>query len=388
MQSASWIYRSRDLARLPGSALLILLSLPESVAQSEDVHLVAPDGFVVETFAHDLDGPRWMAFGPDGNLYVTLSEVGQVVRLEDRDGDGMADEVTTIIAGLNRPHGLAWHEGDLWIAETTRVIRLEGGDSPVGQSELTVVVDGLPEGGHVTRTILFVPFFSGFLLSIGSSCDVCKEEDPRRASILHYNLDGSDRKVVASGLRDAVGLAVNPETGELWATEIGRDWLGDDLPPEELNSVRLGRNYGWPYCYGDRIPNPEFADRARCDGTEPPILTFTAHSTPLGIAFYDASMFPPEYKGDAFVALHGSLNRSVRSGYKVVRVRVGAGRPQRVEDFVTGWLGVGDEVRGRPVQPLVGPDGALYVSDDFAGRIWRVVYRAGSSEPVASPGLR
>lgn len=336
--------------------------------------LAVPEGFEAQLFAEGLAGPRGLAFGPDGGLYAALSGDGRVVVLPDRNGDGQADAVTTVIEGLNRPSGIAWRGDDLWVAEMTRVIRLEGPIVSYPRSDYAIVVRELPAGGHWTRTLLMDPSGSGFFLAIGSSCDVCREDDPRRGAIVRYNLDGSGESIWASGLRNAVGLAFSPETGELWATDSGRDWLGDDLPPDELNAVRPGGDYGWPYCYGARVANPEFADTSRCDGTEPPIMTFPAHSAPTGIAFYTGDQFPPEFRGDAFVALHGSWNRSVPAGYKVVRVRIAAGRPEALEVFASGWLATGGRIGGRPVQPLVGPDGALYVSDDSGGRVWRIAY--------------
>ena len=341
--------------------------------------LTVPEGFEAEVFAQGLAGVRWMAFGPDGRLYATLSRAGRVVRLHDTDDDGRADSIETVVDGLDRPHGLAWHGRDLWVAETGRVLWLPDATRRPGVFKPQLVVDSLPAGGqHWSRTLIFDPSGHFFYLSVGSSCNVCDEAEGRRAAVLRFPIQGGVPEIYARGLRNAVGLAFHPETGELWATDNGRDWLGDDLPPEELNALHRGRHYGWPQCYGARIPNPEYADRHRCAGTEAPLTTFPAHTAPLGIGFYTGDRFPEEYYGDAFVALHGSWNRSTPVGYKVVRVRVRAGRPtgggRGVEDFVSGWLGARGRVRGRPVQPLVGPDGALYVSDDHGGRIWRIAW--------------
>jgi glucose/arabinose dehydrogenase len=349
------------------------LAASEVLAQSGEAP-TAPEGFTVQIFAENLGTPRGMAFGPDGHLYVTDSRGGRVLVLVDRDGDEQADSVATLLEGLDRPSGIAWHDGELWVAEVTRVVRI-GRPPAVGTApELHVVVDGLPAGGFTTRSVVFEPSGRGFFISVGSSCNTCREEDSRRAAILLYSLDGRGPQIWARGLRNAVGLAVHPETWELWALDAGRDWLGDDLPPDELNIVRRGGHYGWPYCYGARIPDPEYDDPARCDVTEVPVMNLPAHSTPLGIAFYDGELFPSEYRGDAFVTLHGSWNRSAPAGYKVLRVSVEAGRPVAVEDFLDGWLGAAGGILGRPVQPLIGPDGALYVSDDHAGRVWRVAY--------------
>lgn len=335
----------------------------------------APAGFGVRLFAEDLGAPRGMAFGPDGWLYVTDVAGGRVLRLTDDDGDGAADTIGVFLEGLDRPSDIAEHDGKLWIAEATRVLRVEAGGRAADVSVDTIVAD-LPADGFTSRSLVFDPSGHGFFASIGSSCDVCREDDARRGTIVLFRLDGREPQVWARGLRNAVGLAVHPETWELWALDLGRDWLGDDLPPDELNIVQRGRHYGWPYCYGARVPNPEYADPARCDVTEVPVLTLPAHSAPLGIAFYAGEHFPGEYRGDAFVTLHGSWNRSAPAGYKVVRLHVEAGRPVSTDDFLTGWIAAGGRILGRPVQPLVGPEGALYVSDDHGGRVWRVAYEA------------
>ena len=348
-----------------------------ALAQGVEGRLVVPEGFSVAVYADSLNGPRGMAFGPDGDLYVSLSREGKVVRLHDGDGDGLAESAATVIDSLQRPHGLAWRGNTLWVAEETRIVRVEDAAGDLSGLTSVVVVDSLPPGGHWARDIVFEPGGHAFYVSIGSSCNVCTEEDPRRAAIVRYGAVGGEGEIWARGLRNSVGMAINPETGELWATDNGREMLGDDLPPEELNAVLRHRHYGWPACYGARVPNPEYEDRARCASTEPPILTFPAHTAPLGIDFYTGSMFPDDYRGDAFVALHGSWNRSVPAGFKVVRVRVRAGRPVGWENFVTGWLSAGGNAWGRPVQPLVGPDGALYVSDDRGGRVWRIAYAVG-----------
>lgn len=348
--------------------------------------LTAPAGFRIEVHARDLLGARFMEWGADGRLWVaTIGSKGYrtgpgesaIVVLHDRDGDGRAESRTVFADNLNRAHDLAFHGGWVYVGEEAQIIRLKDQDGDGRADTREVVIPGLPEGGHWTRTVAFGP--DGLLyVSIGSSCNVCDEADERRAAILRSRPDGSGQEFVARGLRNSVGLAWHPETGELWATNNGRDWLGDDLPPEEINLVSGGRHYGWPRCYGDRIPDPEYGVPEFCAETVPPALTMQAHSAPLGIVFYTGDQFPPEYRGEAFVAFHGSWNRSRATGFKVVRVRVRDGRPVGYEDFITGWLRPGatenSEAWGRPVGLAVGPDGALYVSDDRAGVVYRVTY--------------
>ena len=329
--------------------------------------LVVRRGFRVAVFADELDGVRMMARGPDGAVYASLSRLGRVVALPDADADGRADRVRPVVDGLRGPHGLAFRGDTLYIAEEHRVIRLVPPDD-----RLEVVVDGLPTGGnHTSRTIHLLD--DTLLVSIGSSCNLCDERDPRRAAIVRYDLDGSGESLYATGLRNAVGLARDPVTGALWATNNDRDRLGDDLPPDRVNVIASGGWYGWPQCYLPGTPNPEYAETAtRCGEAIGPIVTFPAHSAPLGLAFYTGARFPEEFRGDLYVALHGSWDRSFPTGYKVVRVPLNDGEPAgEPEDFVAGWQ-VGRRWWGRPVDVIVAPDGALLISDDFADQIYRV----------------
>jgi glucose/arabinose dehydrogenase len=317
-----------------------------------------------------------MALDPRGTLVVSVPRAGRVVALPDDDGDGRADAAVTVIDDLELPHGLAFHEGWLYVAETGRVIRARYDPTTRRASGAPeVVVPGLPpRGGHWTRTIVFGP--DGRLyLSIGSSCNVCEEEDPRRAAITRYEADGSGEARVATGLRNAVGLTFRPGTGELWATVNGRDWLGEDRPPELVTRIEEGGFYGWPHCFweGDRaVLDPDLGQAERCGQLARPSLTYQAHSAPLGLAFYTGTQFPPAYRGSLFVALHGSWNRSVPTGYKVIRVILDG--PPRAEDFATGWLRPSGPW-GRPVDVAVARDGSLFVSDDALGVVYRIDYR-------------
>lgn len=363
-----------------GSLALVFLGLAgcggQRVGAAElEGSIVLPPGFRIGLFASGLPQPRFMAWSARGDLLVSLPRAGQVVALRDTGRTGQADRRWVVADGLDLPHGLAFRDlQTLYVAETGRVVRFrydpEGGTA----SSPEVVVPDLPaRGGHWTRTIAFGP--DGRLyVSIGSSCNVCLERDRRRAAVVRYEADGSGEHLFAQGLRNAVGITFD-DRGRLWGVVNGRDWLGDDFPPEILVQIKDGKHYGWPHCNGRRVPDPDLGRPRFCETVELPDFEMQAHSAPLGLALYRGEMFPAEYRGDLFIAFHGSWNRSTPTGYKLVRVRMRDGRPAGIEDFAAGWL-VGPRAWGRPVDVTVGPDGALYVSDDRAGHIYRIAYAA------------
>lgn len=341
--------------------------------------LQVPPGFAIALFVRT-ESPRMMAFSPDGVLLATSESAGTVTAFPDAHHGGQAIQKVTVLKDLNGPHGIAFHDGLLYVAEVTRLVRYRWDESRL-QATDPVLIAQLPEslGGHMTRTILFANH--KLYVSAGSSCNVCTETDPRRAAVVEMNEDGSGAHLFATGLRNAVGLAFNERSATVWVTDNGRDWLGDDLPPDEIDDLGpTGGDFGWPFCYGNRVPDTSFGGTAeRCRLTVPPRVELEAHSAPLGLVFYSGSMFPPEYRGDLLVAFHGSWNRSVPTGYKVVRVKMNdGGEPERVEDFITGWLPPGETRRGkwmgRPVGLAIGPDGSLYISDDGSGSIYRVTW--------------
>lgn len=338
--------------------------------------LWAPAGFTVREYAQ-VERVRFMTLGPDGAVYASRPLAGEIVRLVDADGDGAAEGQSVVVRGLERPHGLAFRDGWLYIANTGAVVRVRldpaAGMAAAGRPETIATYSG--SGGHWTRTVIFGPD-GGMYVSIGSSCNLCEERTPDRAAVMRFEADGTNGRVYASGLRNAVGMAVHPVTKEIWVTQHERDNLEpdhQDLPFEEINILRDGGHFGWPYCHGDRVPNPEYGDQRRCDTTVPPALKMQAHSAPLGITFLDrATAFPAEYRGDALVAFHGSWNRDIPTGAKVVRIRVTDGKPVAVEDFLVGWQDADGKRWGRPVDVLVIGDGSVLVSDDQSGRIYRV----------------
>jgi glucose/arabinose dehydrogenase len=343
---------------------------PAISAVLDDIEL--PDGFEITEYAKGLGDARFMAESPEGVLFVASMDRGEVLALPDKNKDGKADGVKTYVSGLKRPNSIAFHDGYIYVGETDKISRFkyDGYDKKPGKKE--VLVSGLPNNGHFTKTVEFGPDGKMYV-SMGSSCNVCLQKDDRRATILLYSPEGKDGEVYASGLRNSVGLEFHPETGELWATDNGRDRLGDDIPPDEVNVIKKGKDYGWPYCYGDKIPDPDYGEPRKCTDTVEPVVKMQAHSAPLGLVFYDGDMFPDEYKGDLFVAYHGSWNRSVPTGYKVVRIKMKNGQPDGINDFAYGWL-QGEKRSGRPVDVLVGPFGELFVSDDMRGVIYRITF--------------
>lgn len=368
-------------AAVPGDLAPIPIQVPPAWrGEFPGGTLYGPRGLAVSVFAAGLKGPRLMAW-QDGVLYVSTPAEGAIYRLADTDGDGAADYTRrppVFATGLARPHGLAWHRGSLYVAENSRILRLTDSDGDGRADRREVVSEDLPPGGgHWTRTIGFSPGGQLFA-SAGSSCNVCREDDPRRAALLLIGPDGRAR-VWARGLRNTVDFAWHPVSGDLWGTDNGRDFLGDNAPPDELNRLVEGADYGWPFCYGDRQVDPFGGDPARCARTVAPAVRFPAHSAPLGLGFGHGLAFPAPYPQGLFVALHGSWNRSVPIGYKVVFVPFARGRPAgEPADFLTGWL-QGRVAFGRPVDVAPGPDGALYVSDDRAGVVYRAWFPEASS---------
>ena len=332
-----------------------------------DVTLWVAEGFAIDVFGAGFGHARMLAESPSGELVLSEHFEGRVLKLADRDGDGFAEEIVPILAGLNIPHGVAFVGDVLFVAETDRVLRLDVWWDGASAREII----RLPGGGHHQTRSLAVGPDGKLYASIGSSCDVCVEGDPMRATVWRFNPDGSGAEPYATGLRNAVGLAWQPGTGLLWVTDNERNELGEDIPPDELDVLRPGGDYGWPYCFGQRVVDPAFGSPERCARTEPPMLELPAHAAPLGLTFYDGAQFPPAYRGDLFVALHGSALRERAVGYSLIRVPIRDGRAQPPEDVVRGWR-VGETSWGRPVAPFVGRDGSLYLTDDKAGLVYRL----------------
>ncbi len=335
------------------------------------VGLRLPPGFRASVVSTRVPGARFIAFAPNGDLVVSIPRQDRVVAIRHKAGAN--DEPAVVVSNLALAHGLAFRSGDLYIAAWAGVAKIAY--PPHAGARPQMLFSDMPQGGDHNLRALALAGDGSIFVSSGSTCNVCKEQDPRFATVLSYDRNGGHERVYAKGLRNASGLAFD-DRGRLWAVVNGRDWLGNDRPADELNLLADGADYGWPYCYAldaKRLPNPEYNESARCLGAVPAAFEFQAHSAPLGIAFNYKDQFPPQYRGAAFVAFHGSWNRMPRTGYKVVTVFFKNGKPVRVVDFMTGWLTSDGNVLGRPVGVAFAPDGSLFVSDDD-GIIYRVSY--------------
>ena len=366
-----------------------IVSVLETATTSVASPLHIPKGFSLSVFANDLNDPRVMIFDPEETVLVSIPSRGVVLALPDANHDGVAEKPIIVAQGLNRPHGLALQCGKpdctLFIAEESQVAAYAY-DTHSKKATRTKIVASLPTGGnHVTRSLLL--YEGTLLVSTGSSCNVCRETDQNRATIRQIDLVSGTVQTFATGLRNAVFMAINPHSGAIWATEMGRDFLGDDLPPDEINIIKQGANYGWPICYGKNIHDTEFDKNTYIRNPcmepfeTPSYIDIPAHSAPLGLAFIP-NTWPSEYHNDLLVAYHGSWNRSVPTGYKIVRYRLNEqGVVEGVDDFITGWLapssteGLNKDgaALGRPVGIVIASDGTTYISDDKAGVIYRLV---------------
>ncbi len=342
-----------------------------------------PEELSISTFAKNLDGPRDLLILPHDQLLVSLPSKGQVVTFVNNDSDGASDRTLPIASGLNRPHGLAFTNNKLYVAETDKVSIFDYAPGDAQASNKKVLFE-LPSGGnHWTRSLLIKG--DKLYTSTGSTCNVCNESDLRRASVMVSSLDGSNLRTFASGLRNSVFLTIHPQSGKIWATEMGRDLLGDNLPPDEINILEDGNDYGWPYCYGKNIHDKKF-DAAKYSSPTPceylnktiSHIDLPAHSAPLGLAFIPSS-WPSTYQGQLLIAYHGSWNRSVPTGYKISLINIDlAGEKVGESDFISGWL-TGNKKLGRPVDLEFNSKGTLYISDDQSGTIYSVTAPTSSS---------
>jgi glucose/arabinose dehydrogenase len=336
-----------------------------------------PAGFTIQVYAEVPDA-RSMALSPSGILYVGNRDGKEVYAVKDTDGDNKADKRWVVATGLNMPNGVAFRDGTLYIAEVSRITKIDKIESKLDNPGKPVVVnDTYPtEGHHGWKYIAFGP--DGKLyIPVGAPCNICESKDPIYASITRMNADGSGREIFASGVRNTVGFTWHPQTKELWFTDNGRDMLGDETPNCELNvAPKSGIHFGYPYCHEGSVKDPEFGDKRPCSDFVAPVQKMGPHVAPLGLKFYTGSMFPAAYKNQLFIARHGSWNRKQKIGYDLSLVKLNGNKSAGHEAFASGWLDEKEQKSwGRPVDVLVAPDGALFVSDDQAGVIYRITYK-------------
>ena len=381
----------------------VLEPTPVRFTESLLAQIRVPAGFEVSVFAKDLHNVRWLVVAPNGDIYASRREQADVLLLRDTDNDGRADLQKVVLQNAKYAHGLALHEGRLYVV-TDRKLMVADVQQDGTLSQPRVLLDDLPDAGqHPSRTLAFGP--DGWLyLSVGSTCNNCRETNAESATLLRMRPDGTGREVVAQGLRNTIGFGWHPRTGVLYGFDHGSDFQGDDEPPEELNAIVPNKHYGWPYCWGQRqvtrfqVNEPPQTTKADfCPTTEAPVLQYTAHAAPIGFVFYTGTQFPQAYRGDAFVAFRGSWNRSQPSGYNVVRVRFDeSGRPVGTEDFATGWLMTQPPAHAAQPGPAATPDecakaarpaqfgrlaglaqardGSLLLAEDQNGVIYRLRY--------------
>ena len=348
-------------------------------------NIILPDGFNIDVYASDVENARSMAISPSGTIFVGNRREDNVFALKDTDGDNVVDKKILISDKLtNMPNGVAFHNGDLYVAEVNKIwvfknieSILDKMDNIKGYSEDPILVsDDFPsDRHHGWKYISFGP--DGKLyIPVGAPCNICESNDEIYASITRMNSDGTEKEVFVNGVRNTVGFTWHPNTGEMWFTDNGRDMLGDNYPPCELNKVKeMGQHFGYPYCHGGDISDPEFGSKYSCSDFVKPAQNLGPHTAPLGLKFYTGTMFPEEYHGDIFIAEHGSWNRSKKIGYRITRVKIENNKSAGYEPFIYGWLNEEEqEAWGRPVDILILKDGSMLISDDMANVVYRVSY--------------
>ena len=367
---------SKNVSRILLWSALFLLCFSKGYGdESLQRNISLPSGFTIKIYTDNVQDARSMALGSNNTLFVGSRKAGKVYAVLDRDGDFTADEIITIADGLNMPNGVALHDGDLYVAESQRIIKFKNIEKNLNRpGKPEIVFNGLPDKRwHGWRYIKFGPD-KKLYISIGSPCNVCEPDDKPFGTIAGMNEDGSGFGIYARGIRNSVGFDWHPDTNELWFTDNGRDFLGDDIPPDELNHApRAGMHFGFPYLHGADISDPQFGNRADLNNFTGPARELGPHVAALGMQFYTGNMFPDTYSKQIFIAEHGSWNRSEPIGYRISLVRLKNSVPVGYEIFAEGWQQK-HRTLGRPVDIEVMSDGSMLVSDDYSGRIYRIVY--------------
>jgi glucose/arabinose dehydrogenase len=334
-----------------------------------------PPGFKIDIYATDIPNARSMSLSPQGTLFVGTRKAGKVYAVLDPNGDFRADEVVILAEGLNMPNGVAFRNGSLYVAEVNRIMRYDDIEKQIHFPPKPVVVNNsFPRDRHHGWKYIAIGPDEMLYVPVGAPCNICKKEDPRYSTIMRLKLDGSGLEIYAHGVRNTVGFDWHPLTREMWFTNNGRDWMGDDLPPDTLHHApEKGLHFGFPYCHAGDIPDPKYGNMRQCNEFAKPALKLDPHVAPLGMKFYTGSMFPFQYRNRIFMAEHGSWNRSVPIGYRITMAIFDKNHTPRYEIFAEGWL-QNNDAWGRPVDIIVMKDGSLLVSDDRAGVIYRITY--------------
>jgi glucose/arabinose dehydrogenase len=344
-----------------------------------------PDGFKIDIYASDVENARSMTISPSGTVFVGNRKADNVFALMDNDKDGKVDKKYLITDKLtNMPNGVVFHNGDLYVAEVNKIWlfkdiekNLEKIDDVGSYPEEPILIsDKFPSDKHHGWKYISIGPDNKLYVPVGAPCNICESKDEIYSTITRMDLDGKNQEIYARGVRNTVGFTWHPETGEMWFTDNGRDMLGDNYPPCELNRVQVsGKHYGYPYCHGSDISDPEFGSKYPCDDFVKPVQNLGPHVAPLGVKFYDGNMFPDEYKGDIFIAEHGSWNRTKKIGYRITRVKIENNKSLGYEPFIDGWLEKEkNDAWGRPVDIIFLDDGSMLISDDYANVIYRVTY--------------
>lgn len=338
--------------------------------------LILPAGFKIDVYAR-VKSARSMALGSDGTLFIGTRGHDKVYAVRDKDGDFKADELFVIAENLKNPNGVAFKDGALYVAEISKLWKYDNIESTLNNPFGKLIYDDYPtDGHHGWKYIAFGP--DGKLyIPVGAPCNLCESKNEIYASITRMNADGTDREIFAKGVRNTVGFTWHPDTKEMYFTDNGRDMLGDDIPPCELNrATEKGQHFGYPYCHGGTIKDPEYGDKFPCSDFVKPAQTLGPHVAPLGLKFYTGSMFPSTYRNKILIAEHGSWNRAEKIGYRITMVTEQNGVGKSYEPFIYGWLDEKEQTSwGRPVDVLVMPDGSMLISDDQSGTIYRVSYQ-------------
>ncbi len=343
----------------------------EQVAQ-----IKLPEGFTISVYAQGVKNARAMALGADGTVYAGSRKEGKLYSIKDKNGDGKADKITVLATGLHMPTGVAYHKGDLYVSEVSRILIYRKIEAyPEKAPEPEILPYTFPSDEHHGWKFIDIGPDGKLYVPVGAPCNICEKEDPRYSSIMRLNLDGSEPEVFAHGVRNSVGFAWHPDTKELWFTDNGRDWLGDDIPPCELNHAPSGGlHFGFPYCHGGTIIDPEYGKEKNCADFRAPAQNLGPHTAPLGMMFYTGSQFPAKYRNGVFIAEHGSWNRTTPIGYRITFVALEGNKALSYEPFAEGWLQNDGTRSGRPVDILGLPDGSILISDDYGDCIYRIRY--------------